>query len=103
PKLPLMVLLRHQDAWRGLMLACTSSNPFVDGSLRDERFAHSRMLDVLLDRLASSERLVYARVGGAEFEPLPELTSSSRLLWRMVCVLSLPLLLFAHALFEGRT
>ena len=103
PKLPLMVLLRHQDPWRGLVLACASSSPFADGSLRDERFAHSRMLDVLLDRLASSERLVYARVGGAESEPLPELTSSSRLLWRVVCVSSLPLLLFAHALFEGRT
>ncbi|MFN0206852.1 MAG: Gldg family protein [Planctomycetota bacterium] len=85
-KLPIMVGLRHASPWHGSIIFSGAVTPFVDGWHKKENTAHWRLLKVLVDSLASDERLVQIQVGKGRLAPIPELTSSERLLWRSICV-----------------
>ena len=93
-KLPLMVLLRPDDPWQGMLFAMASSTAFQDGMFRREGVAHWRLLRTLTDNLFSHERMVLNRVNVHRPEPLPELPAGSRLLWWAACLLPLPALLW---------
>gem|GEM_PF-503900 len=102
PKQTLMVWLRHVEPWRGSVVACAASTPFRDGALSLPGAAHRRLIAVLGATLASPERLVMGRSGVQRPAPLPALSPTSRVLWRTLCALALPLALLIFALVRGR-
>jgi hypothetical protein len=101
PRPPLMVLLRPADPWEGQLVALASTTPFQDGWYVAEGNAHPRLLKVLLDNLATDERLLAARLLSQRAAPLPELPAGDRALWRALCVGLLPLLLLALGWLRG--
>jgi hypothetical protein len=100
PKLPLLVALRASDAWHGLLIAGAAATPWVDAVYAAEGTAHRALTGVLLDSLASDERLVQARLGLGGPEPLPELSAGRRAAWRAATVLSFAALLALAALLR---
>lgn len=101
PKLPLMVWLRPHEPWRGSLVVSASSSPFQDGVFEADGLAHRRLVDVLNLTLASDERLVIRRADFARSEALPQMTSVSRLFWRLVVIGSLPALMLLVAWWRG--
>lgn len=101
PKQPLMVLLKPADPWRGSLIACGASTPFVDGFLAREGAAHRRLLQTLLENLTPLDRLVINRAGILRPEPLPEMSWTSRFAWRGAALVPWPALLLAIALWRG--
>ncbi|MHC5210825.1 MAG: Gldg family protein [Planctomycetota bacterium] len=97
PKLPLLVALRSSEAWDGLLVAAAASTPWNDAVYGTDGTAHRALTAVLLDSLASDERLVQARLGLSAPEPLPELPAARRAAWRAVTVLLFPAVLLAVA------
>ena len=105
-KQALLVGLVPDDPWRGELVFAAADTPFADGMLRRENVAHGRLLDVLLDQAASSERLVRARVRPALPEVLPQASVTERVSARLFCV-GLPAALVlalaaARGVFSGR-
>jgi hypothetical protein len=100
-KQPVMVGLRNADPWHGNIIFCGATTPFVDGWYAKEGSAHWRLLRVLVDSLASDERLVQSQVGRGRLAPIPELTSAQRLLWRTICVFLFPVGLIVLSLARG--
>jgi hypothetical protein len=98
PKLPLLVLLRPRLPWQGQLVAFASPTPLADGFFHAPGFAHTRLLEVLLDSLTADERLVMTRAPVPVPEPLPTLGPGTRWLWRFLTVTLVPLLLLAAAL-----
>jgi hypothetical protein len=98
PKLPLAVLLRPVDPWKGQVVAFGAATPFADGFFEARGTAHRALLRTLLDNLASPERLALHRAGVLRPQPVPEQSWTGRLAWRAACVLPLPVLLGAVAL-----
>lgn len=101
PKLPLMVWLRPNEAWRGSLVVASSSSPFRDGSFLADGFAHRRLVEVLCTTLASDERLVVHQAGIERAAPLPELGPSARLGWRAFCIVLVPMILAVAAWRRG--
>ncbi|HSL85132.1 MAG TPA: Gldg family protein, partial [Thermoanaerobaculia bacterium] len=95
--LPLLVLLRPEDPWRGFALFAGASTPFSDQGLLMPGHAHAALVEVLLDNLASPDRLLIHRAGVVRPEPLPEVGAVGRLAWRAAAVLALPAVLLAVA------
>ena len=102
PKEPLMLWLRHVDPWRGQVVALAADTPFLDAHFEIPGTGHPRLLRVLLDTLASPDRLVQGRAEIHRAEPLPELDPGARAGWRAATVLALPLLLGALAWWRRR-
>ncbi|MCZ6597297.1 MAG: Gldg family protein [Planctomycetota bacterium] len=100
-KLALIVALEHADPWRGTFVACAASTPFEDGLLNRQGVAHWRLVKTLIGELTSSERLVAARAEVERPEPIPVLSSSSRLVWRVAVVFLLPAAFAALGLTRG--
>lgn len=101
PKLPLMVWLQPHEPWRGSVVFAASSSIFRDGSFRSGRFAHQRLIEVLTETLGSNERLVMNRAGIEPPQPLPEMSTASRIGWRVFCIALLPIALLGYALWRG--
>ncbi|HRP62364.1 MAG TPA: Gldg family protein [Phycisphaerales bacterium] len=101
PKLPLMVWLRPNEAWRGSLVVAASSSPFRDGSFLADGFAHRRLVEVLCNTLASDERLVIHQAGIERATPLPELGPSARAGWRVFCIALVPMILAVAAWRRG--
>ena len=101
PKEPMMVLLRPDDPWKGLLVACAAATPFEDRFFKEEGTAHGRLLQTLLENLAPLSRLVIDRAGILPVEPLPEMSWTGRLAARGLCVLLFPAMLLGVAFFRG--
>ncbi|MFT7464783.1 MAG: hypothetical protein ACI9EF_003143, partial [Pseudohongiellaceae bacterium] len=101
-KQSLMIWLRHIEPWRGSVVACAGSTPLRDGNYSLEGAAHRRLVSVLVATLASDERLVMGRSGVQRPDPLAAQSSGSRLFWRALCALALPLVLLAVAFLRSR-
>lgn len=102
PKQPLLVLLENADAWRGLVVVAAASNTFADDVVDLRRLANGRLVDVLLDSLASPARLVLARAGIERPAPLPPLDRTERLIWRIFVLGAGPLCLLLVAVGRRR-
>ncbi len=92
-KQPLITLLRPVDPWKGSIAFFAADTCFRDGTYASEGFAHRVLTGILVDSLASNERLVLRRADAQRAASLPELGAGSRLFWRLFCILALPLLL----------
>jgi hypothetical protein len=101
PKLPLMIWLRPNELWQGSMVVCASSSLFRDGAFVAQGYAHRRLVDVLVQTLASDERLVIHRAGLQRTEPLPPMTASQRTFWRAACIVLIPVVLIMLAWRRG--
>ncbi|HVS16659.1 MAG TPA: Gldg family protein [Thermoanaerobaculia bacterium] len=102
PKLPLAVLLRPTSPRRGLLVALAASTPFADGVLDLPGYAHPALLQILLDAVASDERLVLARAVGEPSAALPSLGPGARLALRLGVVLCVPFVLLVVAIRRHR-
>jgi predicted transcriptional regulator len=91
PKEPLVVWLRHADPWRGQVAALAADTPFRDENFRMSGTGHPKLLNVLVDTLASPTRRVQGRAEIRRADPLPPLDPGSRVGWRAFTVLVLPL------------
>jgi hypothetical protein len=101
PKLPLLVWLRPSDPWRGSVVACAGTTPFQDGSYSLGGVAHRRLVSVLVATLGSADRLVMGRSGVHRPDPLPAQGPGSRLFWRVMCALLLPLLMLGLGVWRA--
>ncbi len=101
PKLPLTVLLRPDEPWRGSVLFAASSAAFRNDWFVHENFAHRRLADVIVGALASDERLVIHRLEVDQPQMLPEMATTQRLFWRIVCILLIPAALVLVAWRRG--
>ena len=93
PKQALLAWLRHADAWRGSVVFAASSGLFRDETFDIQTLGHKRLTEVLVQTLASDERLVMARSDVRRPKPLPAMSPARRLLWRLGTVFLLPVLL----------
>lgn len=105
----LMVGLRHDSPFHGSVVFAGANTPFVDGRFgySQEGTAHWKLLRVLVDSLASDERLVQAQAGLGRFAPIPELTSGQKLWWRALALLLIPgglvIVAFSRGIFRFGT
>ena len=102
PKLPLMAMLRPHDPWRGSIVFLASSTPFGDSTDARPGNANQRLIGIIIDTLASEQRLVAMQAARERAgPPLPELDATQRLWWRIGAIGTLPLLLLAIAVVRG--
>jgi ABC-type uncharacterized transport system len=90
PRLPLLALLApdsNRDPWRGSLVVSAASTPFGDEYLRQDAFAHEELLSILVDSLASRERLAIEAAGAPGSPRIGALTPLSRNLWRAAVAL----------------
>ncbi|MCB9896991.1 MAG: Gldg family protein [Planctomycetes bacterium] len=100
-KQPLVTWLRPRDPWRGSVVALANSTPFRDEMFTAEGVAHRRLAQVIADTLGAPDRLVVTRADVHRPEPLPELPADERVMWRLLCILLVPLLMGLAALVRG--
>lgn len=100
-KQAIMVGLRHDSPFHGSIVFCGAATPFQDGryGYSQEGTAHWNLRRVLVNSLASDEKLVQLQAGLGRFAPIPELAKSEKFIWRALAVLLLPgaLLILAFA------
>jgi len=96
-KRALAVLVEGDDPARGAFVVLAASTPFADGQLARSGFAHRKLAGILLDTLASDERLALNRTALTAAEPLAQLGRGERALWRAFACGLVPLLLAAIA------
>ncbi|MBI4881054.1 MAG: Gldg family protein [Planctomycetes bacterium] len=97
PKQALLVRLCHADPWQGSLVAAAASSLFHDETFDIDTLAHKRLTGVLVDTLASGDRLVLGRSGVHRPAPLPALSRAARTAWQAFAVLLFPALLAAVA------
>ncbi len=91
-KVPLVVEVRGADPWRGRLIACAATTPFEDGFLHRPGTAHARLVETLADELAAPEHRIRRRARERGTVRLPWLAGRTRLVWRGLVVLLVPLL-----------
>ncbi len=97
PKQNLMVLLSAADPWSGQVLVLAAPTPFADASLSQPGYGHAIFVRDLVRSLANGDRLVSIDVDRQAAPSLPPITTTERLLWRLLLIGLLPVawLLFA--------
>jgi hypothetical protein len=99
-KQALAVEVAGDDPWAGEIVFLAAETPLADGFLHREHVAHAHLLDVLLARATSPERLVRTSVDLDPAPPLPAFGPAARLGWRLFGI-ALPVLGLA-LLVHGR-
>jgi hypothetical protein len=102
PKQPWMVLLKPRDAWKGDLIVAGSPILFHDDVYAQRGNANRVFLETLLRTYTHPSRLARIRVPRPAPEPIPAMTTGSRLAWRGAAVLLVPAALMALALRPGR-
>lgn len=92
PKQNLMVLLTPQDPWAGQLLVLASSSPFRNGIVSQAGFGHAVFVADLARSFADPEQLVRRRVPRHAPPPLPTLSDTGRVGWRLFVVAFVPAL-----------
>ncbi len=91
PKQPLLVAVEHTDPWVGSLVFSSATTPFENGLIDRPGTAHLSLLEVLLGELGSPARRAFQRAAPPPATPLPELSSTDRMLWRFAAVFLVPL------------
>ncbi|MFO0872996.1 MAG: Gldg family protein [Phycisphaerales bacterium] len=100
-KQPLITLLAPIDPWKGSIVLCAAATPFEDANLHHEATVHWKLVEALVQSLATPERRVASGALAGAPMPLPELAPAARLAWRAAALLALPLALLVVALARG--
>ncbi len=101
PPRTLLALIRPDDPTHGSVVVSASAAPFGDRGLADPNYVHAELVRVLVRGLASAERRALASVARTRVPPLPEATSAERWTARALCIVLVPLLLFAVGVARG--
>jgi hypothetical protein len=102
PKQPWMILLGPRDPWKGDLVVVGSPILFHDDPYAQGGNANRVFLETLIRTWTHPSRLARIRVPRPTPEPLPAMTTGSRVAWRGIAVLLVPAALMAFALRPGR-
>lgn len=88
-----MLRLRHRDPWKGELLVLATSSPFRDGIFNQPNYAHRVFLQTIMRTFTDHDRIVRGRVKRPSSPPIPQLSVTSRVIWRVCVVFIVPLIL----------
>ncbi len=88
-----MLRLRHRDPWKGEILVLATSSPFRDGIFNQPNYAHRVFLQTIMRTFTDHDRIVRGRVKRPSSPPIPQLSATSRVIWRVWGVFIIPLIL----------
>ena len=88
-----MLRLRHRDPWKGEILVLATSSPFRDGIFNQPNYAHRVFLQTIMRTFTDHDRIVRGRVKRPSSPPIPQLSATSRVIWRVCVVFIIPLIL----------
>ena len=88
-----MLRLRHKDPWKGEILVLATSSPFRDGIFNQPNYAHRVFLQTIMRTFTDHDRIVRGRVKRPSSPPIPQLSATSRVIWRVCVVFVVPLIL----------
>ena len=88
-----MLRLRHRDPWKGEILVLATSSPFRDGIFNQPNYAHRVFLQTIMRTFTDQDRIVRGRVKRPSSPPIPQLSTTSRVIWRICVVFVVPLIL----------
>ena len=88
-----MLRLRHRDPWKGEILVLATSSPFRDGIFNQPNYAHRIFLQTIMRTFTDHDRIVRGRVEKPSPPPIPQLSATSRVIWRACAVFIVPLIL----------
>lgn len=88
-----MLRLRHRDPWKGEILVLATSAPFRDGIFNQPNYAHRVFLQTIMRTFTDHDRIVRGRVKRPSPPPIPQLSATSRVIWRVCVVFAVPLIL----------
>lgn len=88
-----MLRLRHKDPWKGEILVLATSSPFRDGIFNQPNYAHRVFLQTIMSTFTDHDRIVRGRVKRPSSPPTPQLSATSRVIWRVCVVFVVPLIL----------
>jgi hypothetical protein len=88
-----MLRLVPNNPWKGELLVLGTASPFRDGIFNQPNYGHRVFLQTVLRTYTERSRIVQGRVVHPQPPPLPNLSSTSRLLWRGISVFAFPILI----------
>lgn len=88
-----LLRLRHRDPWKGEILVLATSSPFRDGIFNQPNYAHRVFLQTIMRTFTDHDRIVRGRVERPSPPPIPQLSTTSRVIWRVCVVFITPLIL----------
>ena len=88
-----MLRLKHRDPWKGEILVLATSSPFRDGIFNQPNYAHRVFLQTIMRTFTDHDRIVRSRVKRPSSPPIPQLSATSRVIWRVCVVFAVPLIL----------
>ena len=88
-----MLRLKHRDPWKGEILVLATSSPFRDGIFNQPNYAHRVFLQTIMRTFTDHDRIVRGRVKRPSSPPIPQLSATSRVIWRVCVVFIIPLIL----------
>lgn len=88
-----MLRLKHRDPWKGEILVLATSSPFRDGIFNQPNYAHRVFLQTIMHTFTDHDRIVRGRVKRPSSPPIPQLSATSRVIWRVCVVFIIPLIL----------
>ena len=88
-----MLRLKHRDPWKGEILVLATSSPFRDGIFNQPHYAHRVFLQTIMRTFTDHDRIVRSRVKRPSSPPIPQLSATSRVIWRVCVVFAVPLIL----------
>ncbi len=93
-----MLRLKHRNPWKGEILVLATSSPFRDGILNQPNYAHRVFLQTIMRTFTERDRIVRGRVSRPSPPPIPQLSATSRAIWRGFGVALAPLILLGVCL-----
>lgn len=87
-----MLCLRHRDPWKGEILVLATSSPFRDGIFNQPNYAHRVFLQTIMRTFTDRDRIVRGRVERPSLPPIPQLSTTLRVIWRICVVFIVPLI-----------
>ena len=88
-----MLRLRHEDPWKGEILVLATSSPFRDGIFNQPNYAHRVFIQTIMRTFTDHDHIVRGRVKRPSSPPIPQLSATSRVIWRVCIVFVIPLIL----------
>lgn len=88
-----MLRLSHKDPWKGEILILATSSPFRDGIFNQPNYAHRVFLQTLMRTFTAPDRIVRGRVAKPSPPPIPQLSATSRIVWRAFIAFLIPMIL----------
>ncbi len=94
-----MLRLKHRDPWKGEILVLATSAPFRDGIFNQPNYAHRVFLQTIMRTFTDHDRIVRGRVERPSPPPIPQLSATSRVIWRVCVVFIIPLILLTLGVY----